>query len=112
MEFCASSMGIVTIACYRPKAGKEEALRQLMREHVTILQQESLATRRTPIIMRAKDGTVVEVFEWVSEQAVDDAHSNPTVLAMWQRFNEACDFVKLSDVAESHDQWASFEPFE
>jgi hypothetical protein len=62
--------------------------------------------------MRAKDGTVVEVFEWASGVAVDAAHTNPVVLAMWERFNASCDYVKVSDVAETHDQWASFDPLE
>jgi hypothetical protein len=34
------------------------------------------------------------------------------VLAMWERFNATCDYVKVSDVAETHDQWASFDPLE
>lgn len=105
-------MGVVCIACYRPKRGKKRALEQLMREHVKTLRREGLATKRTPIIMRAKDGTVLEVFEWISHRAIDKAHSNRAVLAMWQRFNAACDFVKVGDVAESRDQWASFAPLE
>src|ERR1700682_548596 len=105
-------MGLVTIACYRPKAGKGPDLHQLMREHVPTLQRESLASKRTAIIMRAKDGTVVEVFEWASGDAVDAAHSNPVVLAMWERVNAACDYVKGSDVDKTHDRWASFEPLE
>ncbi len=105
-------MGLVTIACYRPKAGKERDLHQLMREHVPTLQRESLASKRNPIIMRARDGTVVEVFEWASGGSADAAHGNPVVLAMWERFNAACDYVKVSDVAETHDQWASFDLLE
>jgi hypothetical protein len=105
-------MGLVTIACYRPKSGKERDLHQLMREHVPTLRRESLASERSPIIVRAKDGTVVEVFEWASGDAADAAHSNPVVLAMWERFNGACDYVKVSDIAETHDQWASFDPLE
>lgn len=100
---------MITIACYRPKAGKDRDLIQLMREHVPTLQRESYATKRAPIIMRAADGTIVEVFEWASGDAADAAHSNPVVLAMWERFNAACDYVKVSDLAETHEQWASFE---
>src|ERR1700730_1595802 len=105
-------MGRVTIACYRPKPGQKGELNQLMREHVPMLQKESLASKRAPVIMRAKDDTIVEVFEWASDDAVDEAHVNPVVLAMWERFNAACDYVKVSDVAETHDQWASFEPLD
>jgi quinol monooxygenase YgiN len=105
-------VGVVSIACYRPKRGKKRALEQLMREHVKTLRRESLATKRTPIIVRAKDGTVLEVFEWKSHKAIDKAHGNRAVLAMWERFGAACEYVKVSDVAESRDQWASFEPLD
>ncbi|HEV7180705.1 MAG TPA: hypothetical protein VGN11_12605 [Candidatus Baltobacteraceae bacterium] len=105
-------MGVISVACYRPKPGKEHDLEALMREHVPVLQAESLATDRESIIMRAKDGTIVEIFEWASREMTDAAHSNPAVLAMWERFNAACDYVKVSDLAESHDQWASFEPLD
>ena len=103
-------MGHITIACYRPRPGKAADLEQLMREHVPMLRKESLTTDREPIIMRAKDGTVVEVFEWTSHEATDAAHTNPAILAMWERFGAACEYVKVSDLAEAHDQWASFEP--
>jgi quinol monooxygenase YgiN len=103
---------VVSIACYRPKRGKKRALEQLMREHVKTLRRESLATRRTPIIVRAKDGTVLEIFEWKSNKAIDKAHSNRAVLAMWERFKDACDYVKVGDVAESRDRWASFAPLD
>ena len=47
-----------------------------------------------------------------SQQAIDDAHKNPNVLAMWGRFNDACEIVKLVDVAESKEMFAHFEPID
>ena len=55
-------MGRVVISCYRPKPGQEEALRALMRTHVSILRTAGLVTDRVPITVEAKDGTVVEIF--------------------------------------------------
>ena len=60
-------MGEIVVACYKPKPGKEAALDQLMKTHVEILRIEGLATDRKSIVMKAKDGTVVEVFEWKSQ---------------------------------------------
>ena len=31
-------------------------------------------TERAPIVMRAADETIVEVFEWVSREAIEGAH--------------------------------------
>lgn len=36
--------------------------------------------------MEAGDGTVVEVFEWKSQAAIDSAHTNPEVQRLWKFF--------------------------
>ena len=105
-------MGIITIAAYKPKPGKEADLREIVRSHVPTLRGEKLATDRISHVMTSKDGTIVEVFEWASPQAIQDAHHNPTVMSMWGRFNDACEIVKLSDLAESKDMFAGFTPLE
>jgi hypothetical protein len=54
----------VVIVAYKPKAGKESDLLQLTREHVPLLRAEGLATDHPVTACLARDGTVVEVFEW------------------------------------------------
>ncbi len=54
----------IVIVAYQPKPGKEADLLQLTREHVPLLRAEGLATDFPVTACRAKDGTVVEVFEW------------------------------------------------
>ena len=105
-------MGRMAIVAYRPRPGKENRLFELTREHVPILRAEGLATDRQAYAMRAADGTIVEVFEWKSAEAIAKAHENPTVLAMWGRYAEACDYVSLSSLEESNQLFASFEPIE
>jgi len=103
-------MGRMVIACYRPKAGRESELRALMETHVTRLRAEGLATDRTPIQMEAKDGTVLEVFEWRSKAAIEAAHTNPRVLEMWSDYAEVCDYAPVNTVEETSDLFAEFEP--
>ena len=105
-------MGILVIVAYRPRPGKQALLLKLTKEHVPILRREGLATERPAYAMRAKDGTVIEVFEWKSQAAIDAAHANPAVTKMWQSYVEACEFVPLKDVKESSDLFAGFEPIE
>ena len=105
-------MGVITIAAYKPKPGKEEALRQVVKEHVPILRAEGLATDRVSHAMTCRDGTIVEVFEWESPHAIELAHRNANVMAMWGRFSEACDIVKLTDLAESQEMFAGFTPLD
>ena len=73
--------GIVVIVAYRPKAGRESELLKLVRGRVPTLREEGLVTDRVPVLMRAKDGTIVEVSEWKSQAAIEEAHRNPRVLA-------------------------------
>ncbi len=60
--------------------------------------------------MKAKDGTILEVFEWKSSKAIEQAHSNKAVLEMWKKFDEVCEYAKLTDLEESKGLFAAFEP--
>jgi len=102
--------GIIVIVAYRPKPGQEKALLEIVRSRVPTLRKEDLVTERTPVIMRAKDGTIIEVSEWKSHQAIEEAHQNPRVLAMWDKFFAVCDCVPLKTVPEAETMFAGFEP--
>ncbi len=102
-------MGRIVIAVYRPKPGQEAALMAAVSDHLKILRQEGLVTDREPTVMRAEDGTVLEVFEWVSDAAVEAAHANPAVGALWARFEVACNYVRLADLHESQAPFATFD---
>ena len=62
--------------------------------------------------MRARDGTIIEVSEWKSREAIDAAHRNANVLAMWEKFFAACDCIPLKDLAEAREMFAGFEPID
>ena len=102
--------GVVVVVAYRPKAGREAELLELVRGRVPTLLREGLVTDRVPVMMRAKDGTIIEVSEWKSQQAIEEAHKNPRVLAMWDKFFAVCDCVPLKTVPEAETMFAGFEP--
>lgn len=104
--------GVCVIVAYRPKPGKEEEILALVRNRVPTLRKEGLVTDRVPVLMRSKSGTLIEVSEWKSREAIDAAHKNPTVLAMWDKFFAACDCVPLETLPESSEMFAGFEPVE
>jgi quinol monooxygenase YgiN len=105
-------MGFMVIAAYRPRPGKEAALLQLTKEHLPILRGEGLVSERPAYAMRAADGTIIEVFEWKSKEAIEAAHTNPAVLKMWARYQEVCEYTPLTKVKECSDMFAMFEPIE
>lgn len=102
--------GVCVIVAYRPKPGKESELLDLVRSRVPTLRKEHLVTDRAPVIVRARDGTIIEVSEWKSREAIDAAHKNANVLAMWNKFFELCDCVPLNTLAEAEEMFAGFEP--
>ena len=102
--------GVVVIVAYRPKPGKEDELVDLVRNRVPTLRKEGLVTDRVPTIMRSRDGTIIEVSEWKSREAIDAAHKNLNVLAMWNKFFAICDCIPLNTLAEAKEMFAGFEP--
>ena len=102
--------GVIVIVAYRPKPGKDREMLELVRERVPMLLKEGLVTERAPAIMRARDGTIIEVSEWKSRAAIEAAHRNPNVLAMWDKFFALCDCVPLNTLAEASEMFAGFEP--
>lgn len=103
--------GTMAIAAYRPKPGRDAALAELVRDHVPALRRLGLASDRPAVAMQAKDGTILEVFEWRAG-AIAAAHEHPEVQALWQRFAEACDFVPLAQLPEAAEMFAEFVPLE
>jgi quinol monooxygenase YgiN len=102
--------GVIVIVAYRPKPGKETELLELVRNRVPTLRKEDLATDREPVIMRARNGTIIEVSEWKSHEAINAAHKNTNVLALWEKFFAICDCVPFRTLAEAEEMFPNFEP--
>ena len=62
--------------------------------------------------MQAKDGTLIEVFEWASQEAIQAAHTHPVVLKMWEQYSDVCDYVPLAQVSEASELFAEFAPID
>lgn len=105
--------GVVVIVAYKPKPGKtsDEAL-ALVRRRMPLLSKEGLVTDRAPVIMRGRDGTIIEVSEWKSQAAIEAAHANPNVLAFWGEIFAVIDCVPLMALPEAEEMFAGFEPLE
>ncbi len=102
-------MGVMVIALFRPRAGADQDLLACVRDHLPVLRSQGLVTDRPTLVLRAKDGTLLEIFEWASVAAIDAAHANPAVQALWTRFSACCDYVTLGDLAEASTMFPGFE---
>jgi hypothetical protein len=105
-----SMLSSISVACYRPKPGREEALMVEVHNHLPPLRAQGLVTERAPIVMRSQDGTIIEIFEWVSQEAIAGAHSNPVVLEVWKCFEAVCDYEVPANIPEFQKMFAHFEP--
>ena len=104
--------GIVVIVAYRPKPGRESELLEIVRNRVPTLRKEDLVTDRVPVLMRARDGTIIEVSEWKSHEAIEAAHKNANVWAMWNKFFEVSECIPLKRLPEAEEMFAGFTPID
>lgn len=105
-------MGSFVICAFRPKSGMDDDLVAVLWDHMPTLRSQDLITDRPAYVMKASDGTIVEVFEWKSAKHAEAAHSNPVVLVLWKRFEACCDYITLGDLAESKGPFPHFEPID
>lgn len=104
------SKAMVVFALYRPHPGKEAELLKLVARHCPTLRKLELITDRAPIVVRAADRTIIEVFEWRSEEIVKRAHEHPEVAAIWEALETVAETTTLASLAEAHEQFSHFEP--
>jgi quinol monooxygenase YgiN len=104
--------GRVVVAVYKPRPGKEAELAALVRDHVADLRAAGLVTDRAPIAAVAADGTIVEVFEWRSEEAIASAHEHPVVQAMWKKFEACCWYETPANVPDLQRMFVSLDPLD
>lgn len=105
-------MGQIVIAAFRPHPGQEAALQQVLADRLPLLRRLGLATDRANITLRSKNGTIVDVSEWVDEAAIERAHHTPEVLELWERFAHCSNYVKLNSLAEIAEDFATFDAVE
>ncbi len=102
-------MGRIVIVGYKPKPGMQSALEAVVNKHWLMLHREALVSDRPAHLMRASDGTVVEVFEWLSVQSIERAHRNAAVQALRSEFAAVCDCVPVGRLAEAGELFSEFE---
>ena len=102
----------VVIAAYRPHPGKDGEFRGLLAQHARALRDEGLITSRPTLVLRARDGTYLEIFEWVSDEAARSAHARAPIARLWETMAGAAEFVGLGVLEEAARPFSHFEPVE
>jgi quinol monooxygenase YgiN len=102
---------LVTMALYQAHEGKEKQLNEILKNHIKTLEAEDLITSTKPIRAKASNGTVIEIFEWKSEQAKDAAHESSVVMKIWNEIMEVADIKSLTSLDEAKHPFPNFAPY-
>ena len=97
------------IAACKPKSGMVAVLHALVSKQHKVLRDESLITDCPRVVMQARDGAVVEVFEWQSPEAFERAHTSMSVQALWTELGKVCEYIPLASIPECAGPFAYFE---
>ena len=103
-------MRILVICSYRPHPGHEDEARMLMQAHVPLLREHGLITAREVVQGVARDGELVEIFEWESVEKSSGAPAIAEIGAHWKAMSAVMDFVPMATIAESQHAFAHFTP--
>jgi len=99
---------LMAFASYKAKSGQEEALKEVIAKHLPLLRELGLASSRNSYMAQSMDGTIIEIFEWTSMNAVNAAHQHPAVSSVWEKITLIADFVSLKDLPEAENPFPGF----
>jgi hypothetical protein len=100
----------VVFALYKPHEGKDEELRRIMTQHLPVLRRLELITDRPAVVVRSRNGTYIEIFEWRTAESAGLAHHHPDVAKVWEAMGAVCDFPLLESLEEGKERFPHFEP--
>jgi quinol monooxygenase YgiN len=101
---------LVFMALYRPNPGKEDELNEVLKVHIPTLREEDLITSRELMTLQAEDGTIIEIAEWRSTEAIEKAHQSAKVIAIWNKIGSLAELTSLSTLAEAQHPFPNFKP--
>lgn len=103
-------MGRIAVVCYRAQRGAEDALHALCASHYAKLYVLGFVTRRLPVFFAARDGCVVQVLDWKSQDVIDAAGKHAAVLELRRAYAAVSELVPLTALPEAAAALALFEP--
>jgi quinol monooxygenase YgiN len=99
------------MALYRPKPGKENELKEILKIHIPTLREEGLITDRELLTLQAEDGTIIEIAEWKSNESKEKAHQSTNVMSVWNKISSVAEITSFSSLAEAHKPFPNFKAY-
>jgi hypothetical protein len=87
---------ITSFAHYRVKQGCEDEFLDIIDRHTSTLRELELVTdRETEVYLGSEKGVdgpfIIEIFDWVDEDASARAHTHPRVSEVWESMGPLCE---------------------
>jgi hypothetical protein len=87
---------VTSVARYRVKPDRVEDFLEVMDRHwVTLRELELVTDREVEVYLGPERGSgrpiVIEIFDWVDEDASDRAHTHPSVSVVWESMGPLCE---------------------
>ena len=98
----------LAIAMYKPRAGKSEELKKILKAHIPTLRKYELITDSSAFTVESEDGTILEIFEWTGDDAKNHAHEHPAIRSIWGSMEGICDFPAFQTLPESKTPFPNF----
>ena len=92
---------VLMLVRYTPKAGSEQPLLELVRQHWPTLRHLGLVTSAPTRLFRASDKrtgrvSILEMFEWSDATSSETAHQTPEVMAVWEPMGPLLENMELT----------------
>ena len=78
----------LVFSTFQPISGQEPDFFSALDQNVPTLRMQGYASERSTVRFLSSSGGVVEIFEWLSPKAIDQAHLDPVVQKIWTQISE------------------------
>jgi len=97
---------VAKIVAQKPYQGKEEEVIRLLKQHDVTLRKMGFTTDRPVLWLRGeKEGHVIEVAEWRSEQKLEEGQQHEDVQGLWRQFDNLSENTRLSDLGDAKERY-------
>jgi len=97
---------------YKPYKGKDQELLPATKASYLDLRKGGYVTSQPPMLMKASDGSIILIFEWIEKQKNEEAQVDPVIQQHWMTLSKICEFEKAMSLIEFQRPFSEFETIE
>jgi hypothetical protein len=99
----------IALILYSPRKGRKQELIEMLQHNIPVMRKLGLVTDREQILAGTKDGSIIQIFEWKSQDSQEQAMAHPVVQEMWLKAGNISEFQKPAAVAEFNEVFSMFK---